>query len=158
MSKEYFENSRSKTSFILIGIIIAFVLIAILSSSSKRQEKMIPNYEDWYQQLQSDFEKEKDSLRDYQQQLLHQQSQNTRVENSYALSTSLNISNGKLVGSVSSSDITTLETYKKAIRKYADIVNLDGTSFSFESDDTDDFSEIYNILGYKKVAFKEIWS
>lgn len=153
MSKEYFEKSRSKTTFVLIGIIIAFVFIAILGSSSKHTDDFLPKYEEWYQQMQSDFEQEKAALRDYQQQLMQQQQQSA-----YSLSTSLNITNGKLEGFISSSDTTTLENYKKEIEKHAKILDSDDTTFTFQSDDKEHMADIYKLLGNKKVAFKKIWS
>lgn len=153
MSKEYFENSRSKTTFVLIGIVVAFVLIAILWSSSKNKDDFLPKYEEWYQQIQSDFDNEREVLREYQQQLMQQQKQN-----SYSLTTSLNINNGKLEGSISSSDSITLENYKKEVKKYAKIIDSDDTTFTFQSDNKEDISDIYKLLGNKKVAFKEIWS
>jgi len=160
MSKEYFENSRSKTTFILIGVVIAFVLIAILGSARTSKNGLL-NYEDRYQQMQSDFQKEKDAFQEYQQLLIqqHQQMSNSDIlTSSYALSTSLQIKNGKLIGAVSSSDPVTLAQYQKEIQKYASISNLDMFSFSFEADAVKNIEQIYTLLGHKKVSFKEIWS
>ena len=152
MSKEYFENSRSKITFILMGIVIVFALIAIFDTPSNNQNQMLQTYEDRYQQMQSDFEREKETFRDYQQSFLQQPQPpvppQQPEQSVYSLEISLSSMQGKLVGFVSSSDLTTLARYKKALKKYAKITDSGNFSFSFESGNTDKFSDIYEILGH----------
>ncbi|MDR2415228.1 MAG: hypothetical protein LBD75_01040 [Candidatus Peribacteria bacterium] len=142
MQNEYFINTKSKSVFVGIGVVVVFLLIPLLlhSCSSSSPAPVQKEY------VTSDTSSERNTT-----------VQDVPTQKSLSLQSSLYQDGETLVGFVKSSDKDTLNTYKKSLKPYAEILRSTDEGFIFLSEESGDFPIIYQILKKQQPSFRRGW-
>jgi hypothetical protein len=142
MRNEYSKDAKSKGKFVAFGVAVFFLLIPLLlhSCSSSSPAPVRKEYVNT-----SDVVSERTPAKD------------TSPQKSLSLQSSLYLDGTTLVGFVKSSDKDTLDTYKKSLKTYADILRSTEEGFIFFSEESENFPAIYQLLKKHQPSFRNSW-
>jgi CHASE3 domain sensor protein len=134
MRNEYSKDIKSKSAFVILGVVVILLLMLLLQScgSSQSHER----------RENKNAEKRQEIALDAQ---------------SLSLQSSLYQDGNVLIGFVKSSDKSILKTYKKSLKKYADIVRSTDEGFIFLAEGDKNILAIYQILKKHQPSFRDVW-
>ena len=146
MSQEYFENSKSKTTFVLCGVVIALILIIFISPSTYPDKKNQKLLQEEIIAFQTEFEQPGFPL----------PTQDIQVSFT-SFQTSLYQEGNTLVGFIKSTDKKQTKELKNLIKNYVDTLKDTDEGFVFLSQKTEHFPMLSQILKTNQPSFREVW-